>query len=92
MARFVRHERPGCGAGLSRAGASRPTRGSALLFRPGLDALRSSPRPPSDKPGRVACHPCPRPHTRLSTEKDAFSTLSLETSSEQHSLTSEKLA
>ena len=56
-ARFLRHERPGCGAGLSRAGASRPIRGSGLLTRWGLDTLRSRPRPPCAKQGRVECHP-----------------------------------
>ena len=91
-ARFVRPERPGCGAGLSRAGASRPTRGSGLLTRWGLDTLRSRPRPPCAKQGRVECHPRPRPHTRRCTENDAFSTFSPETSSEHPSLTSAKQA
>ena len=42
-ARFVRPERPGRGAGFSRAGASRPPRGSGWLTHRGWGRRRSSP-------------------------------------------------
>ena len=48
--RFMRHERPACGAGLSQAGASCPTRRSGLLTSRGWDALCEV-KPP-DLPGR----------------------------------------
>ena len=68
-ARFVRPEHPGCGAG-SRAGASRPTRGSGLLTRRGLDAL-SEVKPP-DLPGRnqAGCHAIPvHVHTHVAPRR-----------------------
>ena len=61
-ARFGSPGRPGCGAGFSRAGTSRPPRGSFWLTPRGWGRSRSGPRPPCEKQGRVKCHP-PTPST-----------------------------